>query len=293
LSLPGFVLIVQKKQLRTMLNSYFQHQTKLIDTDCNFRCPDDCNAPGCRKAGIIVEVTLFDLIKLGRFLNTPVSHLFSQHCRLGLTVCKYNIRYMNLLIKMKKPCLFLSGNQCSVHDVKPLSCRLFPELYQIQGVLPELSKRPLFHSFPCMRKPSVVSEMRKKAIRKLERMSLHEQALSYAYLFGIPNFIIDKKHLRKKLRQIHPKHRKLFLQDYDNLLNNLLKSYSFIESVKEKISRLDTESGINHLLEQLSDRVMMEDLIEEMVQPVVVHRLKRDGIKQLKRSVHPPAICFM
>ena len=276
-----------------MLNSYFQHQTKLFNTDCNFRCPDDCNAPGCRKTGIIVEVTLFDLIKLGRFLNTPVSHLFSQHCCLGLTVCKYNIRYMNLLIKMKKPCRFLSGDQCSVHDVKPLSCILFPELYQVQGLLQELSIKPLFHSFPCMKKPVVVSETRKKAIRKLEKLSLQEQALSYAYLFGIPNFIIDKKQLRKKFRQIHPKHRKLFLQDYDNLLNNLLKSYSFIESVKEKIFRLDTESEINNLLEKLSDRIMMENLMEKMVQPVVVHRLKKDGIKQLKRSIHPPEIFFM
>jgi len=276
-----------------MLNNYFQHQAQLFDIDCNFQCTDHCNAPGCRKDDIIVEITLFDLIKLAQFLDTPVSHLFSQHCRLGLTVYKYNIRYMNLLIKMKKPCLFLSGDQCSVHDVKPLSCILFPELYQIQGVLPDLSKKPLFHSFPCLKKPIVVSEMRTKALRRLERMSLQEQALSYAYLFGIPNFIIDKKHLRKKLRQSHPIHRKLFLQDYDNLLNNLLNSYSFIERVREKISRLDTESEINNLLEKLSDRVMMEDLIEKMVRPVVVHRLKRDGIKQLKRRLYPPAICFM
>jgi hypothetical protein len=144
-----------------------------------------------------------------------------------------------------------------------------------------------------MKKPVVVSEMRKKAIRKLEKMILKEQALSYAYLFGTPNFIIDKKQLRKKLRQIHPKHRKLFLQDYDNLLNDLLKSYSFIESVKEKISRLDTDSEIKNLIEKLSDRVTMEDLIEKMVQPVVVHRLKEDGIKQLKRRLSPPAICLI
>jgi hypothetical protein len=43
----------------------------------------------------------------------------------------------------------------------------------------------------------------------------------------------------------------------------------------------------------LSDRAMMEHLMEKMVRPVVVHRFKRDNIKQLKRSLHPPAICFM
>jgi hypothetical protein len=61
----------------------------------------------------------------------------------------------------------------------------------------------------------------------------------------------------------------------------------------EKISGLDAESEIKNLFEALRDRVMMEYLLEKMVQPVVIHRLERDDIKQLKRSLHPPAICFM
>jgi len=276
-----------------MLNNYFQHQDHLFDTECNFRCPNDCDAPGCRKADIIVDVTLFDLIKLGRFLNTPVSNLFSQYCHLGLGICEDNIRYMKLVVKMKKPCLFHSGNQCDVHDVKPLNCKFFPELYQIQGVLSELSKKPLFHSFPCLKKPIVVSEIRKKALRKLERMSLLEQALSNAYLFGVPSFIIDKKHLRKKLSQNYPKHQNLSLQDYDNFLNKLLKSNDFMENVTEKISRLSAESEIKYLFKKLSDPNMMEHLMEKMVRPVVVHRLERDDIKKLKRHFYPSAICFM
>ncbi len=124
-------------------------------------------------------------------------------------------------------------------------------------------------------------------------MSLLEQALSHAYLFGVPSFIIDEKPLRKKLRRNHPKHRNLSLQDYDNLMNKFLKSYSFIESVMKKMSRLDAESEIKNLFEKLKDRVMMEHLMEKMVRPVVVHRLERNDIKQLKRSLYPPAICFM
>ena len=124
-------------------------------------------------------------------------------------------------------------------------------------------------------------------------MSLLEQALSHTYLFGVPSFVIDEKPLRKKLLRNHPKHRNLSLQDYDKLLNALFKYYSFIESVVEKISGLDAESEIKNLFEKLSDGVMMGHLMEKMVRPVVVHRLERDGIKQLKRSLHPPAICFM
>ena len=276
-----------------MLNNYFQHQAHIFDIECNFRCPDDCNAPGCRKVDIIVEVTIFDLIRLGRFLNTPAYHLFSQYCHLGLMICEDNIRYKRLLIKMKKPCLFLSENQCVVHDAKPLNCKLFPELYHIKGVLPKLSKNPLFYTFPCLKEPIVISEKRIKALTKLRRMSLREQALSHEYLFGVPSFVIDEKPLRKKLRRNHPKHQNISLQDYDNLLNKLLKSYSYIENVLEKISRLDAESERKNLFEKLSDHVIMEHLMEKMVRPVVVHRLERNDIKQLKRSLHPPAICFM
>ncbi|MBW2670264.1 MAG: hypothetical protein JRD87_10350 [Deltaproteobacteria bacterium] len=92
LSLKDFVPNVQKTQLRTMLDDYFQHQADLSDLECNLHCPNDCSAPGCRMADVIVEATLFDLIRLGRFLNTPVSHLFSQDCYLGLMICEDNIR---------------------------------------------------------------------------------------------------------------------------------------------------------------------------------------------------------
>ena len=86
-----------------MLDDYFQHQADLSDLECNLRCPNDCSAPGCWMADVIVEVTLFDLIKLSQILNIPVSRLFSQHCRLGLVNCEFDLRYKKFLIKLKKP----------------------------------------------------------------------------------------------------------------------------------------------------------------------------------------------
>ena len=95
-----------------MLNDYFRHQAGIINIESHFRCPDDCNAPGCWMEDVIAETTLFDLIRLKR-----------------------------LLVKMKKPCPFLCGNRCLVHDAKPLNCILFPEYYEIEGLLPELTKK--------------------------------------------------------------------------------------------------------------------------------------------------------
>jgi hypothetical protein len=85
-----------------MPNDYFRYQDDIFNIESNFRCPDDCNAPGCWMTNIIVEATLFDLIRLSRTLNIPVSHLFSQYCRIGLMTSEVNIRYKKLLLKMKK-----------------------------------------------------------------------------------------------------------------------------------------------------------------------------------------------
>ncbi len=100
-----------------MLNDYFRYQDDIFNIESNFRCPHNCNAPGCWMADIIVETTLFDLIRLSRALNIPVSHLFLQYCSLGLATCEENIRYKRFLIKMKKPCPFLI-------DAKPLTKKL-------------------------------------------------------------------------------------------------------------------------------------------------------------------------
>ena len=276
-----------------MLNDYFQHQADFSDLECNLRCPDDCSAPGCWMADVIVEVTLFDLIKLSQVLNIPVSRLFSQHCRLGLMNCEFDLRYKKLLIKLKKPCFFLLEKRCRVHGSKPLSCVLFPEYQQIKGLIPELTRNPIFSAFPCLENPIVVSDKRNRALKKLRRMSLMEQALSSYELFGVPGFIVDSKPLKKRLKRDHPKDRAFTLQDYDRLLHEMIKSTGFFEKVMEKISELDQRNRMKNFFEKLNDRITMRHLMKDLVRPRVVHRLENEPIKQLKRSLHPPAIYFM
>ena len=276
-----------------MLNEYFRHQAQIFSTESNFRCPDDCNAPGCWMENVIVETTLFDLIRLSRSLNTPVSYLFSQYCRIGLATCEENIRYKRLLVKMKKPCPFLFSNRCLVHDAKPLSCVLFPEYYQIKGLLPELSQKPLFHAFPCLKKPVAVSGKRYTALIKLRKINSFEQVLTHDYLFNIPHFIIDAKPLTKELRRNHPKTCRFSLRDYDKVLDEILNSLNFSKRIVKKIIRLDTVAGVRDLFEQRCDHVRMEGLMRKATQPNVVYKLKRHHIKSYKRNLHSPEVPFI
>lgn len=280
-------------QIPTFLDNYFQRQADISDIESNFRCPEDCNAPGCSMTDIIVDVTLFDLIRLSRELTARVSHLFSQYCQLGLITCEENIHYKRLIIKMKKPCHFLSGHRCSVYDSKPLSCTLFPEIYHVKGQLKKLTQTSIFDSFPCIKKPLTISEKRNNALKTLNRMRIHEKALSNDYLFGVPSFIVCAKPLTKKLRQKYPKKIIFSTKDYDNILNKLLKTSGFLESLFEKISVLDTMEGMNHIFEKLNDRAVMTHLMEKMIRPNVVHKLKHHHIKKLKRSLLSPATYYI
>ena len=149
-----------------MMESYFQHQTDLAKQECKMQCPDDCSAPGCRLAEVIVETTLFDLIRLSLVLNTPVSSLFLQHCHLGLQGCEQNPRYHRLLIKLKKPCHFLEKKRCAVHVSKPLNCVLFPEYHHIKGLVSELAKGQVFCKFPCLKNEIFISDQRSTALKR-------------------------------------------------------------------------------------------------------------------------------
>ncbi len=276
-----------------MLDDYFQHQADLSDLECNLRCPNDCSAPGCWMADVIVEATLFDLIKLSRVLNIPVSRLFSRHCHLGLMNCEFDFRYKKVLIKLKKPCFFLLEKRCRVHGSKPLSCVLFPEYQQIKGLIPELARNPILSGFPCLENPIVVSDQRNRALKKLRRMSLMEQALSSYDLFGVPSFIVDSKPLKKRLKKNHPKDRAFSIQDYDRLLHEMINAIGFFEKVMEKISALDQRNRMKNLFENLNDRITMRHLMKGLVRPEVVHRLENEHIKRLKRSLLSPEIYFM
>lgn len=185
-----------------MIERYFQYQADLTVTENNMLCQENCDAPGCQMADVIVEVSLFDLIRLSLALNTPVSSLFLNHCHFGFQSCELNPRYLSLLIKLEKPCHFLQKYRCKVHGFKPLNCVLFPEYHQIINLIPELAKRPVFNRFPCLKSEIVVSDKRSKALKELRKMNKREEALSCYFLLGIPSFIIDSKPLAKQLKRI-------------------------------------------------------------------------------------------
>ncbi|MBL7181407.1 MAG: hypothetical protein ISS65_14560 [Desulfobacterales bacterium] len=275
------------------MERYFQHQAELAQKECNLRCPEDCSAPGCWMAEVIVEVSLFDLIRLSLVLNTPVSSLFFQHCFIGLENLEINSRYQRLLIKLKKPCNFLQKAHCRVHGSKPLNCILFPEYHQLKGMIPDLVNNPIFKGFPCLKAEIKVSQARSNALETLRGMSCREEALSNHFIFDTPSFIIDSKPLTKLLKQDQSKDLSGSMQDYEQLVSVVLKSSGFFEGIMNSIYQLDTRLGKESLFEKLKDDALMKPLLEKLNRPDAIYRLKGNRFIRLKRTLQPPEVIFM
>lgn len=275
------------------MERYFQHQAELASQACNWRCPEDCDAPGCWMAEVIVQVNLFDLIRLSLILNTAVSVLFLQHCFMGLEDSEIDPRYQRVLIKLKKPCNFLQKAICRVHGSKPLNCVLFPEYHQVKGIIPHLVNNPIFKGFPCLRAEIKVSQARSKALETLRAMSCREEALSNQFLFNTPSFIIDSKPLTKLLKQRGLKGPSGSLQDYEQLLRSVLKPSGFFDGIMDKIYQLDTRPGKESLYEKLGNDDLMKPLLEKLNRPDSIYRLKGHQFMRLKRTLQPPEVFFM
>lgn len=279
--------------LLTMPHKYFQYQHRLAETASDFRCPSECDAPGCWRDDVNVEVTLFDLIRLSLDLDVPVSKLFFQRCHIGLENMEINPRYKRLLLKLKKPCPFLKETRCEVHGAKPLNCILFPEYHYIKGLFSELASRPIFDRFPCLKREIIVSERRANALRKLKKMGIKEEALANYFLFGVPSFIIDSKPMTHLLKREKTSKKPFTMRDYNRLVHERLKPTGFFDNIEKKVFILDEMSGAMRLFDQLKDDTLMDPLVAEMMEPETVFKIQRNRVKRLKRYLRSPEVIFM
>jgi Fe-S-cluster containining protein len=276
-----------------MLERYFQYQADLAATERNMLCPEDCDAPGCWMTEVVVGVSLFDLIRLSLALNTPVSSLFLNHCRFGFQCNEFNPRYLNLSIKLEKPCPFLQKARCRVHSFKPFDCVFFPEYHQIAGILPELANRPVFKKFPCLKSKITVSKQRSQALKELKKMSIREEALSCHFLLEIPSFVIDTKPLVKQLKKSGLKSKSFSAGDYRRELYEQLKSTGLFDGIMDKVTRLDSRQGMESLFGQLENNTLIKALLEKKARPEIVFRFDENRLKPVKRYLQRSDLIIM
>jgi len=65
------------------------------------------------------------------------------------------------------------------------------------------------------------------------------------------------------------------------------------DTIKNKVSTLDSLPGIMYLFEKLKDDTLMDPLVEKMVKPETVFKIEGNQVKRVKRNIQSPEVIFM
>lgn len=89
-----------------------------ISTPVKFKCQKDCSNC-CTVSGGMVLISEKDLKKMSKYLKVSQDEfLVNFTYRKG--------KYLCLMDKDEKDCIFLKDNRCTIYPVRPIQCRTFP-----------------------------------------------------------------------------------------------------------------------------------------------------------------------
>jgi len=86
----------------------------------SFECPESCNSACCRDVKYIL-VTPGDIAK---WVEQRKINILDK-----LKVAEVWIedtKFVSLILQLGKKCSFLKKNKCSIYDVRPIACKMFP-----------------------------------------------------------------------------------------------------------------------------------------------------------------------
>jgi uncharacterized protein len=101
-----------------------------------------CNHCGycCFETGTQINITLGDIQRISRYLNTSISLLFNTY--IGILPFAETETKFNLELGLVIPCKFWKKS-CTIYQARPLNCRLFP--YWILGNAQKSELQKYFH----------------------------------------------------------------------------------------------------------------------------------------------------
>lgn len=185
--------------------------TRLAITDAlhRYSCPATCKNACCTSPGIRVDVTLFDLLLIAAERGTSLDALVRRHVRLSVVAPEMNDTldpyFWRLGFQMESPCPFLQHGACSVHRVKPLACRTFPELaHADDGILATARSLPANAILPCFADDVDVSYARtdRSSVQAVVHRSFFESTFSDLLIFRVSPCIVPIKPFVKEIDRL-------------------------------------------------------------------------------------------
>ena len=268
--------------------NYFQSRSKLFNLKSNFSCFDQCRGKCCQDKELLIKITVLDLISASLVTNLKPSEIYNRFCSLSLFSARTSIPFQEtyirrLRIKLKMPCGFLKGKDCTIYPGRPIACALFPEDRYTETLLEEKS-----WGYPCVSKPVRVSPERKHYLLELTRISAEESLVSDFYLFGCSPFYITiedqleliniAQELKEQTKSSFKGEKKRYVvpqKAFEILLEKYLQGSEFQKEIEEMIKRLDKIDGIEEVF-RLKEVILPLKDHPEFTRTVFLHEIDKN-----------------
>lgn len=90
-----------------------------------FKCFQGCGAC-CKDPAMPISVTLKDLRRISKFLHIRISELYENYCTVSEVTDLEDSTLHCATISFTIPCKFLKNDKCSIYNIRPIGCVIFP-----------------------------------------------------------------------------------------------------------------------------------------------------------------------
>ena len=209
-----------------------------MDRDKPFRCVDGCTRC-CTDTGHPLELTLGDIIRLCGHLSTSGPDFFESYCEIVWNMAPSSTVLVPG-IGLKFPCAFLEGGKCSVYDIRPIHCRLFPE-----ALVADNCNLDIYHGsgYECMDAGFRLNAHMKGHINWLKDIDGQELRVTASY-FGNFNYCVELN--EAKVRDING-----FLSQAGTIERASLRRKLYCDMIKAK-HRGNVKSAFVKMMEKIN-----------------------------------------
>jgi len=116
---------LKKKEYEAHILDHQQSSGEKSEEKGAFKCYDDC-IRCCEDPGAPLELTITDISRIKTHLGIKATELFEKRCCIMWNMIS-GTQTMVPSVGLMFQCGFLEEGQCTIYDVRPIHCHLFPE----------------------------------------------------------------------------------------------------------------------------------------------------------------------
>jgi Fe-S-cluster containining protein len=252
-----------------------------------------------------VPVTIFDLIGAAVHKDKPLGTIYDESYFIGVLPLEGFDGIKSVAIKLRKPCPFLGGQGCSIYEVRPLACILFPECQAVNGTIKTLAVQTEYRDYSCLCSPFSVPRERARAIRTLAGMLQREVLVSDSYLFGRSPFWVDFSGVMEDFLQDSGEQPPWATHDdsqpsdvipfeaFDRIFKRTFLQCPPFSRLDALIRDLDDHERTKAMFARLSNKELLADLAHAAEDRPLVFSYRRGVLEARRRSLIPREHMFL